>query len=296
MPVFGRVATAMATPFHDDESLDEAGAARLARHLVDHGTDTVVLAGTTGESPTLSRDEVARLVAAVRAEVGDGARVMVGTGTNSTASSVAATAAAADMGADAVLVVMPYYNRPDHASQMRHFTAVAGATDLPVLLYDVPHRTGREIDVATLIALSQLDNVVGVKDAASNLGRTADVLAATAGAPGGFEVYCGADELNLPMMALGAAGLVSVSAHLVGDDLARMCAAVDAGDLATAREIHLRLMPLHRALFVSPSPAPLKAGLRLLDLPAGPVRGPLVDAPDDVVATVHAALDHAGIL
>lgn len=296
MPIFGRVATAMATPFHDDESLDEAGTARLARHLVDHGTDTVVLAGTTGESPTLTTDEVARMVAAVRGEVGDETRVMVGTGTNSTASSVANTAAAADLGADAVLVVMPYYNRPDHASQMRHFTAVAAATDLPVLLYDVPHRTGREIDVATLIALSQLDNVVGVKDAAANLGKTADVLAATAGAPGGFEVYCGADELNLPMVALGAAGLVSVSAHLAGDDLARMCAAIADGDLATAREIHLRLMPLHRALFVSPSPAPLKAGLRLLDLPAGPVRGPLVDAPDDVVATVHAALDHAGIL
>ncbi|HKJ56265.1 MAG TPA: 4-hydroxy-tetrahydrodipicolinate synthase [Nitriliruptoraceae bacterium] len=297
MPLFGRVATAMATPFLADESLDVAGAARLARHLVDHGTDTLVLNGTTGESPSLTTDEVARLVAAVRDEVGDTARVMVGTGTNSTRSSAARTAEAGDLGADSVLVVMPYYNRPDPAGQIRHFTEVAAATDLPVLLYDVPHRTGREIDLQALVELSRVDNIVGVKDAASNLGKTADLLHLTDGAvPGGFEVYCGADELNLPMLAVGASGLVSVSAHLVGAQLAQMCDAVEAGDLATAREIHLRCMAIHRALFREASPGPLKAGLALLDLPAGPVRGPLTSASPQATMAVALAMVHAGVL
>ncbi len=297
MPLFGHVATAMATPFADDESLDTDGAARLARHLVDHGTDTLVLNGTTGESPSLTTEEVARLVAAVREEVGDGARVMLGTGTNSTRTSVERTAEAADLGADSVLVVMPYYNRPDPTGQVRHFTAVAAATDLPVLLYDVPHRTGREIDLQALVTLSRVDNIVGVKDAASNLGKTADLLHLTAGdVPGGFEVYCGADELNLPMLALGAAGLVSVSAHLVGDQLAQMCRAVDAGDLATARAIHLRCMAIHRELFREASPAPLKAALQLLDVPAGPVRGPLTGASPEATMAIALAMVHAGVL
>lgn len=298
MPLFGRVATAMATPFLADESLDVAGAALLARHLVDHGTDTVVLNGTTGESPSLTTDEVARLVTAVRDEVGDSARVMVGTGTNSTRSSVSRTAEAEDLGADSVLVVMPYYNRPDPAGQIRHFTEVAAATDLPVLLYDVPHRTGREIDLQALVELSRVDNIVGVKDAASNLGKTADLLRLTGPGmmPGGFEIYCGADELNLPMLALGAAGLVSVSAHLVGDQLAQMCAAVEAGDLDTARTIHIRCMAIHRELFREASPGPLKAGLRMLDLPAGPVRGPLTDASPPATMAVALAMVHAGVL
>ncbi len=296
MAVFGRVGTAMVTPLQPDGSVDLDGAGVLANHLVAHGTDTIVLAGTTGESPTLTDTERLYLLSAVRDAVGNRAALMVGTGTNSTAKSVVATEAATEAGADAILAVSPYYNRPDHAGMMAHFTAIADCTDLPVLLYDVPHRTGREMALETLVELSYVDNVVGVKDAAGNLGKTADVLRLTAGHPGGFEVYCGADELNLPMLALGASGLVSVSAHLCGDDLARMCAAVVDGDLPTAREIHLRLMPLHRALFASPSPAPLKAGLALLGLPAGPVRGPLVDAPEPVVAGVRNALHEAGIL
>ncbi|MBY5163492.1 4-hydroxy-tetrahydrodipicolinate synthase [Salsipaludibacter albus] len=296
MPVFGRVGTAMVTPFHDDGSLDLEGAGTVANHLLAHGTDTIVLAGTTGESPTLEEGERIELLAAVRDAVGNRAALMVGTGTNATARSVAATEAATEAGADAILAVAPYYNKPDHAGMMAHFTAIASATDLPVLLYDVPHRTAVEIPLETLVELSFVDNVVGVKDAAGRLGKTADVLRLTAGHPGGFEVYCGADELNLPMLALGAAGLVSVSAHLVGDDLARMCTAVTTGDLDTAREIHLRLMPMHTALFASPSPAPLKAGMELLGLPGGPVRGPLVDAPEPVVAQVRNALHHAGIL
>lgn len=296
MATFGTVGTAMATPLDDDESLDLLGAARLARHLVDHGTDLLVLNGTTGESPTLGRDEVALLVTAVRDAVGTDAQIIVGTGTNATRATIERTKAAAELGVDGVLVVSPYYNRPDHAGMMRHFTEVAAATDLPMMVYDVPSRTGRAMEVRTLVELSTVDTIMGVKDAAADLGKTADVLRQTASAATGFDAWCGADEVNLPMLSLGAVGLVSVTAHLAGDDLARMCAAVRSGDLATARGIHLRLMPLHRALFAAPSPAPLKAGLGLLDLPAGPVRGPLVDAPDDIVELVRDAMDHAGLL
>ncbi len=296
MPAFRAVGTAMATPLHPDESLDEAGAARLSRHLVEHGTEALYLAGTTGESPVLTTDEVARLVEAVRKEVDGEAQVVVGTGTNSTAATVERTRAATDLGADGVLVVSPYYNRPDHAGMMRHFTSVAAATDLPVMLYDVPQRTGRALEVPTLVELSQVDTIVGLKDAAGDLAKTAQVLRLTGGPEHRFDVWCGADELNLPMLAIGAAGLVSVSAHVCGDDLARMCRAMASGDLATAREIHLRLMPVHAALFATPSPAPVKAALALLDLPAGPVRSPLVDAPEPVVTSLRHTLDHAGLL
>ena len=291
MPVFGRVVTAMATPFDAGGALDAAGAARLARHLVEHGTDTVLLHGTTGESPTLRGDEIWRLLDAVRAEVGDDAGVMLGTGSNDTAHAIDLTARAADAGADSVLVVTPYYNRPTQRALVAHFRAVAEATDLPVLLYDVPARTATEIALETLVDLSSVENVVGVKDAAGDLAKTAEVVAATAGAPGGFEVYCGADELNLPMLAVGAVGFVSVASHLAGPELAELARLFET-DPVTARELHLRLLPLCRALFLESSPAPLKASLAAQGLPAGPVRAPLADALDTTRDAVLAALDH----
>ncbi|MFP5309058.1 MAG: 4-hydroxy-tetrahydrodipicolinate synthase [Actinomycetes bacterium] len=291
MPVFGRVVTAMATPFDADGALDAAGAARLARHLVEHGTDTVLLHGTTGESPTLRGDEIWRLLDAVRAEVGDDARVMLGTGSNDTAHAIDLTARAAAAGADSVLVVTPYYNRPTQRALVSHFRAVAEATELPVLLYDVPARTATEISLETLVALSSVQNVVGVKDAAGDLAKTAEVVAATAGAPGGFEVYCGADELNLPMLAVGAVGFVSVASHLAGPELAELARLFES-DPVKARELHLRLLPLCRALFLESSPAPLKAALAAQGLPAGPVRAPLADALDTTRDAVLAALDH----
>ncbi len=283
----GRVVTAMVTPFHADGSLDRDGAGRLARHLVDSGTDTVLVNGTTGESPTLHFDEVIALVGAVRASIGDDATLMVGTGTNSTATTVDATARAETLGADAVLVVTPYYNRPDQRGLVEHFTAAADATSLPVVLYDIPFRTGREIDTSTLVALSRVENIVGVKDATADLGKVADVVAATTDAPGGFGVWCGADEVNLAEFAVGASGVISVSAHLAGPEIAEMIE-VFPTDPARARELHLRCLPLHRALFAQPSPAPLKGVLTALGLPAGPVRLPLAAAD---AATVETAID-----
>lgn len=294
MPVFGRVVTAMATPFTSDGDLDLDGAARLATHLVDHGTETVLIVGTTGESPTLHGDEPWDLLAAVKDAVGDRAKVMIGTGSNDTAKTVAATEQATERGADAILIVTPYYNKPAQRALVQHFNAAAGATDLPVLLYDIPGRTSREIELQTLITLSETRNIVGVKDAVGDLAKTAEIVAATQAAPGGFEVYCGADELNLPMLAVGAVGFVSVAAHLAGDHLAEM-AEVFETDPVKARQLHLDLLPLCRALFLEPSPAPLKGALNRLGLPGGVLRPPMIEAEDATVEAVLAAMDHAGL-
>lgn len=294
MPVFGRVVTAMATPFTTDGALDTAGAAKLASHLVDHGTETVLVVGTTGESPTLRGDEPWDLLQAVLEAVGDRAQVMIGTGSNDTAKTVAATEKATDLGADAILVVTPYYNKPAQRALIQHFNAAAEATDKPVLLYDIPGRTSREIELQTLITLAETPNIVGVKDAVGDLAKAAEVVVGTEGAPGGFEVYCGADELNLPMLSIGAAGFVSVAAHLAGDHLAEMAQIFDT-DPVKARQLHHDLLPLCRALFLEPSPGPLKAAMNRLGLPAGPVRAPMVEAEPATVEAVIDAMDHAGV-
>lgn len=291
-PGVGRVVTAMISPFTDDGALDLDGAARLADHLVSHGTDTVLVNGTTGESPTLHDDEPWQLLRAVREAVGDRATVMVGTGSNDGAKTVAATARAGDEGADAVLVVTPYYNRPNQRMLANHFRAAAAATHLPVLLYDVPGRTSQEIAADTLIALSEVDNIIGVKDASGDVAKAADVVHATRQAPGGFEVWSGADELNLPLLSVGAVGVVSVAAHLVGNQIARMID-VFGKDPAVARDLHLACMELYRSLFAESSPTPLKGALARLGLPAGPVRPPLQDALPETVDRVMGALRRA---
>ncbi len=290
-PLLGRVITAMATPFKGDGTLDVEGAGRLAVHLVEHGTDTVLVCGTTGESPTLTPEERVELLSVVRDTAGAGATVMMGTGSNDTARSCRMTEQATEAGADAVLVVTPYYNKPSQRGLREHFRAVAASTHLPVLLYDIPGRTARELALETLLDLAEVPNIVGVKDAAGNLAKTAELLAQ---APREFAVYSGADELNLPMLALGAVGFVSVAAHVAGPELADLARSFD-DDPVKAREIHTRLLPLFRGLFLEPSPAPLKALLNDLGLPAGPVRPPLVDAGEETLRALRSALDHAGI-
>lgn len=291
MPTLGRVVTAMVTPLSDDGVLDLEGAADLARHLVSHGSDTVLVCGTTGESPVLDGSEQSDLLAAVIDAVDGDGKVMMGTGTNSTAKTVKATERATDAGADAVLVVTPYYNKPSQKGLREHFRAAAGATDLPVVLYDIPGRTGRAIDVDTIVDLAGVDNIAGVKDAALDLEKTAMVAARS---PAGFDIYSGQDALNLQILSLGGAGFVSVAAHLVGPELAGLAASYES-DPVKAREIHLRLMPLFHALFLEPNPAPLKAILNDVGLPAGPVRLPLVDAGDATLRELRSALDHAGV-
>ncbi len=292
MSVIGPVATAMATPFGADGSLDLDGAARLARHLVDNGTDTVVVHGTTGESPTLKTEEIWPLLECVIEAVGDDGNVMCGTGNNDTRSSIALTERATEVGADAMLVVTPYYNKPSQRMLIQHFTAIAGATDKPVVLYDIKGRTATEIDAATQLHLFEhVDNIVAVKDANGDLAKAAGMIGASGGE---YEIYSGSDELNLPFLAIGAKGFVSVLSHLAGNELAEMARLFES-DPVKARDIHLRLLPAVTALFAEPSPAPLKGALNRLGLPGGSVRGPILDALPETVDALLDALASGGV-
>jgi 4-hydroxy-tetrahydrodipicolinate synthase len=286
----GRVVTAMITPFTEDGDLDLDGAQRVADHLVSTGTDTVLVHGTTGESPTLMGEEPWQVLAAVKDAVAGRATVMMGSGSNDTATAIRSTTRATEMGADSLLVVTPYYNRPDQRGLREHFRTVAAATDLPIVLYDIAVRTGVPIEVPTLADLAEVPHIVGVKDASGDGAKVGDVLLATDGAPGGFGVWSGADELNLACIATGGTGIVSVAAHLVGRELAEMVEVV-ATDPVRARELHLACLPVHRALFAEPSPAPLKAAMAELGLPAGPVRLPLAAASPEATRRVLDALE-----
>ncbi len=293
MPVIGPVSTAMVTPFTNSGALDLDGAARLARHLVDNGTDTVVVHGTTGESPTVHTDEIWPLLETVVEAVKGRGTVMCGTGNNDTESSVNLTTQATEMGADAMLVVTPYYNRPDQRGLVSHFTTVAAATEKPVFLYDVPHRTGQAIALETILTLADsVENIVGIKDAHGDLVKASRVIGETGGE---FEVHSGIDELNLPFLAVGASGFVSVVSHLAGNDLAEM-ARIFATDMDKARAIHQKLLPIIRAIFAEPSPAPTKGALARLGLPSGPVRPPMLEALPETVDAVMASLADAGLV
>lgn len=281
----------MATPMRPDRSLDLDGAQSLAAHLVTHGNDGVVVAGTTGESPTLSHAETLDLLRAVAEAVGGRAQVVAGCGKNDTAATVALVREAERTGVDAVMLVTPYYNRPSQRGLAAHFTAAAAATELPVLLYDIPARTACELARETIVDLAALPNVVGVKDAVDDFAKTAWV---TAHAPDGFGVWSGTDATTLQTLAAGGQGVVSVSAHLVGDDVAAMVDAF-ATDPGKALGIAQRLAPLNDALFAEPSPAPLKAALAMLDLPAGPVRPPLVEVTAATRTLLRDGLAHAGV-
>src|SRR5919112_2463925 len=241
---FGRVLTAMVTPFTDDGKLDVEGAQRLAAHLVKRGHDGLVVSGTTGESPTTSDEEQLTVLRAVLEAVGDRASVVAGVGTNDTAHTIEKARAAAAAGAHGLLVVTPYYNKPPQAGLLRHFTAAADATDLPVMLYDIPPRSIVPIEVETLVRLAEHPRIVAVKDAKGNLGDVAWTLART-----DLAYYSGEDMLNFPLLALGAVGVVSVVGHLVGPRLAELIGAVESGDLVKARAVNESLLPVYTGVF-----------------------------------------------
>jgi 4-hydroxy-tetrahydrodipicolinate synthase len=291
MARFGAVVVAMVTPFDDDGALDAEGAAALARWLVDHGVEGLVLAGTTGESPTLSDDETVALFGSVRAAVD--VPLLAGTSSNDTAHSVELTERASATGVDGILAVCPYYSRPSQAGLEAHFRAMADATDLPVLLYDIPIRTGRKIDTATMLRLAEVPNIVGVKDASGDPAESARLLAA---APPDFELYSGEDALNLPLLAIGAVGFVSVAAHWSGVEHGEMVRAFRAGEVDKAREINARLLPSYafETGADTPNPMPTKAMLRVLGLPAGQCRLPVGPAPDGLEDRAREVLEGLG--
>ena len=281
---FGRVLTAMITPFDADGDLDIDGAQTLARWLVDHGSDGLVVNGTTGESPTLSSTESVDLFRAVRQAVD--APVIAGTGSNDTAHAIRQSEAAAGIGVDGLLVVAPYYNRPSQAGLDQHFRMIAAATQLPIILYDIPVRTGRKVETDTIVRLAhEVPTIVGLKDAAGSPAETAALVHA---APEGFDVYSGDDNLTLPLLSVGAGGVISVAAHWAGPQLQAMFRAVDGGDIAEARRINATLLASYafQSTLDAPNPVPTKAMLRTLGLPAGQCRPPMGPTPDGL--EVHA--------
>ena len=288
---FGRVITAMITPFSADGSVDLPMAAKLASHLVDHGSDGLVICGTTGESPTLSWDEQHQLFSAVKAAVGDRAKVLAGTGSNCTAEAVEAIGEAAALGADGALVVVPYYNKPPQEGLEAHFRAVAqAAPQTPLMLYNIPGRTGCRLNPETAARLMDLPNVVSFKAAS---GTTEEVSALRAVCGERLAIYSGDDALTLPMMTVGAVGVVSVASHVAGDQIQRMVQAFLAGDFRAALAEHEQLLPLCKALFCTTNPIPVKAALELSGWSVGAPRLPLVSASSDVrdrLTSVLAAL------
>lgn len=287
---FGRVLTAMVTPFAPDGGLDLDGAQRLAAYLVDNGHDGLVVNGTTGESPTTSDAEKEQIVRAVVEAVGDRAFVLAGVGTNDTRHTSELARQAEKAGAHGLLVVTPYYNKPPQEGLYRHFTTVADATGLPVMLYDIPGRSGVPIHTETLIRLAQHDRIVAVKDAKDDLGASSLVLLAT-----DLAYYSGNDMVNLPLLSIGAVGFVSVVGHIAGPCLRELADAYAAGDVVRAKEIHLGLLPLYEGIFRTQGVILVKAALNLLGLPAGPVRSPLVDATPDQIERLKADLVAGGV-
>lgn len=295
---FGHVLTAMATPMRPDGAVDLRRAGELARWLFANGSDGVVVNGTTGESPTTSREEKAALVRAACEALSSAASqtawVIAGAGGNNTAEAVELARASARAGAHALLSVAPYYNKPSQEGLYRHFRAIADATPLPLILYNVPGRTITNIEASTTARLAKdAPTIVGTKEASGNLGQIGEILRAT---PDDFDVYSGEDATILPMLALGGAGVISVISHVVGPDLAAMHRAWFAGDRQEAARLFLRTLPITRALFSAPSPSPTKYALALLGQPVGPVRLPLVDLNDAEQRVVADALREYGLV
>ena len=284
---FGQVLTAVITPFGDDGSIDYGTFWRLTRHLAKHGSDGIVVGGTTGESPTLSKVEKVALFKAAVDAVGDRITVIAGTGTYDTRESVELTERAAESGVHGVMAVTPYYSKPPQEGIARHFTAIADATDLPVLLYNIPGRTCRIIEIDTLVRLAEHERIVAVKDAVDDIEFTKRQMEAL---PEGFAVYSGSDGHTLEIIRAGGVGVVSVAAHLAGETIKAMVEAAVSGDDEEADRLDAAMAPLNEALFLEPNPMPLKAGLDLAWDPVGEPRLPLIPASDETRAAVEQAL------
>ncbi len=274
----GRVSTAMVTPFLPDGTIHFEMVAKLIEHLIATGTDSIVVCGTTGESPTLTNQEKADLIRFTVESVNGRVSVIAGTGSNNTAASIELTKLAEQAGVDGIMLVTPYYNKPDQNGMLAHFKAIANKTDLPVLLYNIPGRSVVNMLPETVLELSKVENIKAIKEASGNLEQMTDILSITAE---DFEVYSGDDGLTLPLLAIGGSGIISVASHIVGTDIQKMIRAFEAGQHAEAAKIHQALLPLIRALFAKPNPVPVKYALTKLGLDTGSVRLPLIGMTND---------------
>lgn len=275
MEHFGQILTAMVTPFKKDLSVNYQRAAELALYLLKNGSEGLVVSGTTGESPTLSKKEKIELFKVVKDAVGKKGKVIAGTGNYCTEESIELTRQAEKVGVDGCMLVTPYYNKPPQRGLINHFKAIANSTSLPVILYNIPSRTACNIEAETVLALCEVENIVALKEAGGDFGQISKIVAGT---PDDFYVYSGQDEWNLPLMALGAVGAISVAAHLVGRQLQKMFTAYKNGAHLEALKIHSRLMPLFKALFITTNPIMVKAGVNLMGIDVGALRPPLLEA------------------
>ncbi|EIS4907864.1 TPA: 4-hydroxy-tetrahydrodipicolinate synthase [Listeria innocua] len=286
----GKVITAMVTPIHPEKNkVCKKRIHHLVNHLIDNGSDGLVIAGTTGESPTLSHDEKMKLFRQVVETNAGRAKLIAGTGSNNTAETIAFTKEVAELGGiDAVLVVAPYYNKPNQDGLYAHFVAVAEASDLPVVIYNIPGRSVVNIEPETIIRLAKLPNIIGVKESSGNLDNISKIIAETSD---DFLVYSGDDSLTLPILAVGGDGVISVASHVVGNEMQEMMQAFESGDVKKAASIHRSLLPLMNGLFSVPNPAPTKYLLNQQGISVGPVRLPLVDLNAEQGTKLQAILE-----
>jgi 4-hydroxy-tetrahydrodipicolinate synthase len=290
---FGRLLTAMITPFNLEGEVDYAKAEQIAVHLVEHGTDTLVICGTTGESPTLSWDEEYKLFQVIKQAVAGKAKIVAGTGSNSTSEAIAATQKAAHLNLDGTLQVTPYYNKPPQEGLYKHFHAIAhAAPELPIILYNIPGRTGCKLEPVTVAQLAEIPNIVAIKEATGDLDQASQIRATT---PEDFAIYSGDDSLTLPLMAVGAKGVVSVASHLVGTQIQDMIKAFVDGNTQRATQLHIQLFPLFKALFLTTNPIPVKLALKIIGLDTGVVRSPLVQGSSELEAKLKSAMGNLGI-
>ena len=293
MKGLGRVLTAMITPMTENGEVNYDEAHRCACHLVNNGSDGIVVAGTTGESPVLSVEEKCRLFATVKEAAAGRAAVIAGTGSNNTAASIELTKKAEELGCDGIMLVTPYYNKPSQEGLYQHFKAIASETKLPVILYNVPGRTSCNLMPDTVARLAEIENIVAVKEASGNLDQVAEIRRKT---PPDFLIYSGDDSLTLPMLSVGGHGIISVASHVAGKMIKRMIEAYVAGDVETARELHLKLFPLFKVIFITTNPVPIKAAVELIGIKAGPPRLPLVKATVQEIDAVRKVMEDLNII
>ncbi|MFC4557177.1 4-hydroxy-tetrahydrodipicolinate synthase [Virgibacillus kekensis] len=285
---FGRILTAMVTPFGDNGKIDFEKTTELIEHLLKNGTEGLVVAGTTGESPTLSTDEKVDLMKHVVKTVNNRVPVIAGTGSNNTAASIHLTKEAEACGVDAVMLVAPYYNKPNQKGLYEHFAAIAAETKLPVMLYNIPGRSVVKMTADTIIALSNIENIVSVKEATGDFDQASEIIEKTSD---DFSVYCGDDGLTLPLLSVGADGVVSVASHVIGNEMQRMVKAFEDGNVKEAARLHRKLLPVMNGLFAAPSPSPVKAALNMKDIEVGGVRLPLIPLTNDEKHTLKGLLN-----
>jgi 4-hydroxy-tetrahydrodipicolinate synthase len=274
----GQLITAMVTPFDDNRSLSKERTEKLVSHLVENGTNCILVSGTTGESPTLFDNEKLDLLGWVKEFVPDGFPVMFGAGTNSTAKSIELSKKAKDKGADILLLVVPYYNKPPQEGMFQHFTQIADAVKLPAILYNIPSRTGVNMSVETVARLAENEHIIGIKEASGSLDAASEIRMSTGT---DFLIYSGDDSLTLPLLSVGGDGVISVASHLVGKQIGKMIDLFKKGKIEDARKIHIELFPLIKGLFMMSNPIPVKEALNLIGVKVGGVRLPLIECDDE---------------